>query len=40
MGKQKKGGDQKTDPSKILILITAILNLVKALADLIAKLTE
>ena len=40
MGKQKKGGDQKTDPSKILILITAILNLAKALADLIAKLTE
>ena len=39
MSKKKKNGNQDT-PAKAIILITAILNLVKALIDLIGKLTE
>lgn len=39
MSRKKKNGNQK-DPTKVLILITAILNLIKALVDLIGKLLE
>lgn len=38
MAKQKKGNQDKT--VKIIVLVTAILNLIRALVDLIAKLTE
>ena len=39
MGKKKKSGHKKHSLEKIL-LVTAILNLVKTLIDLISKLTE
>lgn len=39
MSKGKKNGNED-QTTKILILVTAILNLVKALIDLISKLTE
>lgn len=38
MNKQKKNGNQ--DPISKAVLITAILNLIKALIELINKLTE
>ena len=39
MGKKKKSGNED-ERVKTLIFVTAILNLVKALIDLIGKLTE
>lgn len=39
MSKKKKNGNQDR-PVKVIVLITAILNLVKTLIDLISKLTE
>lgn len=39
MGKKKKSGNEDKRV-KTLIFVTAILNLVKALIDLIGKLTE
>lgn len=39
MSGKKKNGKQDTD-LKLIVLLTAILNLVKALVDLIARLTE
>lgn len=39
MSGKKKNGNQK-DPTKVFILITAILNLIKSLCDLIAKLLD
>lgn len=40
MSGKKKNRNQKTDPTKVIVLITAILNLVKTLIDLIQRLTE
>ncbi len=40
MSKAKKNGNQDDSATKRLILITAILNLIKALVDLIGKLLE
>lgn len=39
MSRKKKNGNKKPTVEKLL-LVTAILNLVKALIDLISKLTE
>ena len=39
MGGKKKNGKQDT-ATKLIVLLTAILNLVKSLIDLIGKLTE
>lgn len=39
MSRKKKNGNQDK-PITAIVLITAILNLVKALIDLISKLTE
>lgn len=39
MGKGKKSGKQD-QTLKVIILLTAILNLVKALIEIISKLTE
>lgn len=39
MGKEKKSGRKKLTVEKLL-LATAILNLVKALLDLVSRLTE
>lgn len=40
MSKKKKNGKQDDRTIKAIILLTAILNLVRALIDLISKLTE
>lgn len=39
MGKQKKSGN-KTDPTKVIVLVTAILNLIKIIMELIKSLME
>ena len=40
MSRKKKNGKQDDRTTKLIILLTAILNLVKSLIDLICKLTE
>ena len=40
MGRKRKNGDQDEKSLKIIILVTAILNLVQALISLIKKLIE